>query len=189
MAQKAKIFGKDGNLSALMKQHGIHTVTELAKRCDMPLPSISGAVNGKRAAIFAEEPGTYRQPARRIAEVLGVIPEILFGEDPRDDERRRHAEGVFGELHPSVPPLDPEQELGRKELGETTTRILASLQPNPDQVMRMRFGVGMDAGRTLEEVGQQFSVTRERIRQIEAKALRKLKHPSRSGRLRSFLDT
>ena len=73
-------------------------------------------------------------------------------------------------------------------LRETTTRVLASLTPREERVLRMRFGIGMNTDHTLEEVGQQFSVTRERIRQIEAKALRKLKHPSRSRKLRSFLD-
>jgi RNA polymerase primary sigma factor len=74
-------------------------------------------------------------------------------------------------------------------LREVTTRILASLTPREERVLRMRFGIGMNTDHTLEEVGQQFSVTRERIRQIEAKALRKLKHPSRSRKMRSFLDT
>ena len=73
-------------------------------------------------------------------------------------------------------------------LRETTTRVLASLTPREERVLRMRFGIGMNTDHTLEEVGQQFSVTRERIRQIEAKALRKLKHPSRSRKMRSFLD-
>ena len=76
----------------------------------------------------------------------------------------------------------------QSNLRETTTRVLASLTPREERVLRMRFGIGMNTDHTLEEVGQQFSVTRERIRQIEAKALRKLKHPSRSRKLRSFLD-
>ena len=76
----------------------------------------------------------------------------------------------------------------QSNLRETTTRVLASLSPREERVLRMRFGIGMNTDHTLEEVGQQFSVTRERIRQIEAKALRKLKHPSRSRKLRSFLD-
>ena len=75
------------------------------------------------------------------------------------------------------------------KLRETTSRVLSSLTPREERVLRMRFGIGMNTDHTLEEVGQQFSVTRERIRQIEAKALRKLKHPSRSRKLRSFLDT
>ena len=76
----------------------------------------------------------------------------------------------------------------QSNLRETTTRVLASLTPREERVLRMRFGIGMNTDHTLEEVGQQFSVTRERIRQIEAKALRKLKHPSRSRKMRSFLD-
>jgi RNA polymerase sigma factor (sigma-70 family) len=79
-------------------------------------------------------------------------------------------------------------EIHNRNLRETTTRVLASLTPREERVLRMRFGIGMNTDHTLEEVGQQFSVTRERIRQIEAKALRKLKHPSRSRKLRSFLD-
>ena len=85
----------------------------------------------------------------------------------------------------AVLPLDSAIQ---ENLKETTTRVLASLTPREERVLRMRFGIGMNTDHTLEEVGQQFSVTRERIRQIEAKALRKLKHPSRSRKLRSFLD-
>jgi len=84
-----------------------------------------------------------------------------------------------------VPPIDAAIQ---SNLSETTTRVLASLTPREERVLRMRFGIGINTDRTLEEVGKQFSVTRERIRQIEAKALRKLKHPSRSRVLRSFLD-
>ena len=189
MTRRAKIFDSSSNLSMLMTQQGIRTVTELSHRCAMPVPSISNAVNGKPEAIFAEEPGTYRKPAERIAEVLGVIPEVVFGEDPRANERRQYAEEMFGELNPSISPRTPEQELDKERLKNTVTRVLASLTPQTDRVMRMRFGVGMNTERTLEEVGQQFSVTHERIREIEAKALRKLKHPDRSRKMRSFLDT
>ena len=87
--------------------------------------------------------------------------------------------------HNAVLPIDAAVQ---SNLRETTTRVLASLTPREERVLRMRFGIGMNTDHTLEEVGQQFSVTRERIRQIEAKALRKLKHPSRSRKLRSFLD-
>jgi hypothetical protein len=166
MATKAKIFGTNSTLSALMNQHGIQTVTELARRCDMALPSISNAVNGHPDAIFAEESGIYRKPAQRIAELFGVVPEVLFGEDPGNDERRQHAEEVFSALHPSMSPATPEQELTRKDLLATTTRVLASLAPSDDRVMRMRFGMGMNSTGTLEEVGQKFSVSRERIAAI-----------------------
>ena len=87
-----------------------------------------------------------------------------------------------------VAEADAGMETPAPSQGETTTRVLASLTPREERVLRMRFGIGMNTDHTLEEVGQQFSVTRERIRQIEAKALRKLKHPSRSRVLRSFLD-
>ena len=92
---------------------------------------------------------------------------------------------AFIEDRNAVLPIDAAIQ---SNLRETTTRVLASLTPREERVLRMRFGIGMNTDHTLEEVGQQFSVTRERIRQIEAKALRKLKHPSRSRKLRSFLD-
>ena len=93
--------------------------------------------------------------------------------------------GDFIEDKNAILPIDAAIQ---SNLRETTTRVLASLTPREERVLRMRFGIGMNTDHTLEEVGQQFSVTRERIRQIEAKALRKLKHPSRSRKLRSFLD-
>ena len=94
--------------------------------------------------------------------------------------------GDFIEDKNAILPIDAAIQAN---LRETTTRVLASLTPREERVLRMRFGIGMNTDHTLEEVGQQFSVTRERIRQIEAKALRKLKHPSRSRKLRSFLDS
>jgi RNA polymerase primary sigma factor len=103
----------------------------------------------------------------------------------RGDEEDSHL-GDFIEDKNAVLPLDAAIQAN---LRETTTRVLASLTAREERVLRMRFGIGMNTDHTLEEVGQQFSVTRERIRQIEAKALRKLKHPSRSRKLRSFLDT
>jgi RNA polymerase primary sigma factor len=100
------------------------------------------------------------------------------------DEEDSHL-GDFIEDKNAILPIDAAIQ---SNLRETTTRVLASLTPREERVLRMRFGIGMNTDHTLEEVGQQFSVTRERIRQIEAKALRKLKHPSRSRKLRSFLD-
>ena len=99
--------------------------------------------------------------------------------------RRNSHLGDFIEDKSAILPIDAAIQ---SNLRETTTRVLASLTPREERVLRMRFGIGMNTDHTLEEVGQQFSVTRERIRQIEAKALRKLKHPSRSRKLRSFLD-
>ncbi len=187
MSRQAQIFTKNTTLALLLKQAGIETITELARRCDMHQPGINNAVNGKREAIFGAESGTYLQPAIRIAQVLGVTPEVLFGDDPLAEEKRRHAEEVFLESHPDQQ-LSPEDSAIQGNLKETVTRVLASLTPREEQVLRQRFGIGMNTDQTLEEVGQQFSVTRERIRAIEAKQLAKLKHQSRTRRMRQFLE-
>ena len=124
-------------------------------------------------------------PLEKVRKVLKIAKEPISLETPIGDEEDSHL-GDFIEDKNAVQPLDAAIQ---GNLRETTTRVLASLTPREERVLRMRFGIGMNTDHTLEEVGQQFSVTRERIRQIEAKALRKLKHPSRSRLLRSFLDT
>ena len=124
-------------------------------------------------------------PLEKVRKVLKIAKEPISLETPIGDEEDSHL-GDFIEDKNAVIPLDAAIQ---SNLRETTTRVLASLTPREERVLRMRFGIGMNTDHTLEEVGQQFSVTRERIRQIEAKALRKLKHPSRSRKLRSFLDT
>ena len=123
-------------------------------------------------------------PLDKVRKVLKIAKEPISLETPIGDEEDRHL-GDFIEDKNAVQPLDAAIQAN---LRETTTRVLASLTAREERVLRMRFGIGMNTDHTLEEVGQQFSVTRERIRQIEAKALRKLKHPSRSRKLRSFLD-
>lgn len=123
-------------------------------------------------------------PLDKVRKVMKIAKEPVSLETPIGDEEDSHL-GDFIEDKNAVLPLDAAIH---SNLRETTTRILASLTPREERVLRMRFGIGMNTDHTLEEVGQQFSVTRERIRQIEAKALRKLKHPSRSRKLRSFLD-
>jgi RNA polymerase primary sigma factor len=123
-------------------------------------------------------------PLEKVRKVLKIAKEPISLETPIGDEEDSHL-GDFIEDKNAVQPLDAAIH---SNLRETTTRVLASLTPREERVLRMRFGIGMNTDHTLEEVGQQFSVTRERIRQIEAKALRKLKHPSRSRKLRSFLD-
>ncbi len=123
-------------------------------------------------------------PLDKVRKVMKIAKEPVSLETPIGDEEDSHL-GDFIEDKNAVLPLDAAIQ---SNLRETTTRILASLTPREERVLRMRFGIGMNTDHTLEEVGQQFSVTRERIRQIEAKALRKLKHPSRSRKLRSFLD-
>ena len=124
-------------------------------------------------------------PLEKVRKVLKIAKEPISLETPIGDEEDSHL-GDFIEDKNAILPLDAAIHAN---LRETTTRVLASLTPREERVLRMRFGIGMNTDHTLEEVGQQFSVTRERIRQIEAKALRKLKHPSRSRKLRSFLDT
>ncbi len=123
-------------------------------------------------------------PLEKVRKVLKIAKEPVSLETPIGDEEDSHL-GDFIEDKNAILPIDAAIQ---SNLRETTTRVLASLTPREERVLRMRFGIGMNTDHTLEEVGQQFSVTRERIRQIEAKALRKLKHPSRSRKLRSFLD-
>ncbi len=125
-----------------------------------------------------------QMPLEKVRKVMKIAKEPISLETPIGDEEDSQL-GDFIEDKNAILPLESAIQLNLKE---TTTRVLASLTPREERVLRMRFGIGMNTDHTLEEVGQQFSVTRERIRQIEAKALRKLKHPSRSRKLRSFLD-
>ncbi len=123
-------------------------------------------------------------PLEKVRKVMKIAKEPISLETPIGDEEDSHL-GDFIQDPNAVIPVDAAIQANLKE---TVTRVLASLTPREERVLRMRFGIGMNTDHTLEEVGQQFSVTRERIRQIEAKALRKLKHPSRSRKMRSFLD-
>jgi RNA polymerase primary sigma factor len=124
-------------------------------------------------------------PVDKVRKVMKIAKEPISLETPVGDEEDSHL-GDFIEDKNVISPIDASIQTN---LRDAMGRILASLTPREERVLRMRFGIGMASDHTLEEVGQQFSVTRERIRQIEAKALRKLKHPSRSRKLRSFLDT
>jgi len=123
-------------------------------------------------------------PIDKVRKVLQIVKEPLSLETPIGDEEDSH----LGDLIEDKNAISPIDAMIQSNLRETTTRVLASLTPREERIVRMRFGLGMNSDHTLEEVGQQFSVTRERIRQIEAKAIRKLKHPSRSKGLRSFHD-
>ncbi|MCD7060224.1 RNA polymerase sigma factor RpoD [Pelagibacterium xiamenense] len=125
-----------------------------------------------------------QMPLDKVRKVLKIAKEPISLETPIGDEE----DSNLGDFIPDSNAVQPIDAAIQSNLRETTTRVLASLTPREERVLRMRFGIGMNTDHTLEEVGQQFSVTRERIRQIEAKALRKLKHPSRSRKLRSFLD-
>jgi RNA polymerase primary sigma factor len=124
-------------------------------------------------------------PVERVRKTLKIAKEPVSLETPIGDDGDAQL-GDLVEDHAAILPIDAAIQ---SDLRETTTRVLASLTPREERILRMRFGLGMNSAHTLEEVGQKFSVTRERIRQIEAKALRKLKHPSRSKELRSFLDS
>ena len=123
-------------------------------------------------------------PLEKVRKTLEIAKEPLSLETPIGDEQDSH----LGDLIEDKNAILPIDAAIQSNLRETTTRVLASLTPREERILRMRFGIGMNTDHTLQEVGQQFSVTRERIRQIEAKSLRKLQHPSRSRVLRGFLD-
>ena len=123
-------------------------------------------------------------PIDKVRKVMKIAKEPVSLETPIGDEDDTN----LGDFIQDVNAIIPLDAAINTNLREATTKILSSLTAREERVLRMRFGIGMNSDHTLEEVGQQFSVTRERIRQIEAKALRKLKHPSRSKKLKSFLD-
>jgi RNA polymerase primary sigma factor len=158
--------------------HMIETINKLVRTSRQMLHEIG------REPTPEELAEKLMMPLEKVRKVLKIAKEPISLETPIGDEEDSHL-GDFIEDKNAIQPLDS-AILGN--LRETTTRVLATLTPREERVLRMRFGIGMNTDHTLEEVGQQFSVTRERIRQIEAKALRKLKHPSRSRKLRSFLD-
>jgi RNA polymerase primary sigma factor len=158
--------------------HMIETINKLVRTSRQMLHEIG------REPTPEELAEKLSMPIDKVRKVLKIAKEPISLETPIGDEEDSHL-GDFIEDKNAVQPLDAAIHAN---LRETTTRVLASLTAREERVLRMRFGIGMNTDHTLEEVGQQFSVTRERIRQIEAKALRKLKHPSRSRKLRSFLE-
>jgi RNA polymerase primary sigma factor len=158
--------------------HMIETINKLVRTGRQMLHEIG------REATPEELAERLGMPLEKVRKVMKIAKEPISLETPIGDEEDSHL-GDFIEDKNAILPIDAAIQAN---LRETTTRVLATLTPREERVLRMRFGIGMNTDHTLEEVGQQFSVTRERIRQIEAKALRKLKHPSRSRKLRSFLD-
>ena len=158
--------------------HMIETINKLVRTSRQMLHEIG------REPTPEELAEKLSMPLDKVRKVLKIAKEPISLETPIGDEEDSHL-GDFIEDKNAIQPVDAAIQ---DNLRSTTTRVLASLTPREERVLRMRFGIGMNTDHTLEEVGQQFSVTRERIRQIEAKALRKLKHPSRSRKLRSFLD-
>ncbi len=159
--------------------HMIETINKLVRTSRQMLHEIGREPQPEE---LAEKLG---MPLEKVRKVLKIAKEPISLETPIGDEEDSHL-GDFIEDKAAIIPLDAAIQ---SNLREATTRVLSSLTPREERVLRMRFGIGMNTDHTLEEVGQQFNVTRERIRQIEAKALRKLKHPTRSRKLRSFLDS
>ena len=158
--------------------HMIETINKLVRTSRQILPEIG------REPTPEELAERLSMPLEKVRKVMKIAKEPISLETPIGDEEDSHLGDVIEDKN-AIIPVDAAIQANLKE---TVTRVLASLTPREERVLRMRFGIGMNTDHTLEEVGQQFSVTRERIRQIEAKALRKLKHPSRSRKMRSFLD-
>ncbi len=158
--------------------HMIETINKIVRTSRQILHEIG------REPTPEELSAKLQMPLDKVRKVLKIAKEPISLETPIGDEE----DSNLGDFIPDTNAQQPIDTAIHSNLRDTTTRVLASLTPREERVLRMRFGIGMNTDHTLEEVGQQFSVTRERIRQIEAKALRKLKHPSRSRKLRSFLD-
>ncbi len=159
--------------------HMIETINKLVRTSRQMMHEIGREPTPEELAV------RLHMPLDKVRKVLKIAKEPVSLETPIGDEE----DSSLGDFIEDKNALQPIESAIHSNLRETTTRVLASLTPREERVLRMRFGIGMNTDHTLEEVGQQFNVTRERIRQIEAKALRKLKHPSRSRKLRSFLDT
>lgn len=158
--------------------HMIETINKLVRTSRQMLSEMG------REPVPEELAARLSMPLEKVRKVMKIAKEPVSLESPVGDEE----DSSLGDFIPDESALQPLDSAIHTNLKETCTRILSSLTPREERVLRMRFGIGMNTDHTLEEVGQQFNVTRERIRQIEAKALRKLKHPSRSRKLRSFLD-
>ena len=159
--------------------HMIETINKLVRTSRQMMHEIGREPTPEELAV------RLHMPLDKVRKVLKIAKEPVSLETPIGDEE----DSSLGDFIEDKMAILPVEAAIHSNLRETTTRVLASLTPREERVLRMRFGIGMNTDHTLEEVGQQFNVTRERIRQIEAKALRKLKHPSRSRKLRSFLDT
>ena len=158
--------------------HMIETINKIVRTSRQILHEIGREPTPEELAVKLS------MPLEKVRKVMKIAKEPISLETPIGDEE----DSQLGDFIEDSNAILPVEAAIQSNLRETTTRVLASLTPREERVLRMRFGIGMNTDHTLEEVGQQFSVTRERIRQIEAKALRKLKHPSRSRKLRSFLD-
>jgi len=184
---KSQALAADTYPAECCRAKGVTSIKQLTDLSLIQTQTVIDLLLCRPETVFLQD-GSYSTAAQQFAIFIGLPEEMLFGEHPDAEQHRREAEEGFAEMHASQPPLDPETEVATKQTMESTLGVLATLTPREERVLRMRFGIGMNTDHTLPEIGQQFSVTRERIREIEAKVLKKLKHPSRSRKLRSFLD-
>jgi len=183
---KSQALAADTYPAEVCRAKGVTSIKELTGLSLIQTQTVIDLLLCRPETIFLKD-GSYSLAAQQFAVFVGLPEDMLFGEHP-DAERLRHeAEAGFVELHVTEP-VDPEAEAIQTSLAADATKVLASITPREDRVLRMRFGIGTGDDSALEEVGQQFSVTRERIREIESMALSRLKHPSRSRKLRAFLD-
>lgn len=183
---KSQALAADTYPAECCRAKGVTSIQQLTGLSLIQTQTVIDLLLCRPETVFLQD-GSYSTAAQQFAVFIGLPEEVLFGEHP-DAERLRHeAEAGFVELH-TAEPVDPEAEAVQASLMADTTRILSSLTPREDRVLRIRFGIGTGDDSVLEEVGQQFSVTRERIREVEARALKALNHPSRSRKLRAFLD-
>lgn len=183
---KSRALAADTYPAEACRAKGVTSIQELTGLSLIQTQTVIDLLLCRPETVFLQD-GTYSLAAQQFAVFIGLPEEMLFGEHPDSEQHRHEAETGFMELH-TAEPIDPEAEAIQESLKLDTTKVLASLTPRENRVLRMRFGIGTGNDSVLEEVGQQFSVTRERIREIEAKALKKLKHPSRSRKLKAFLD-
>lgn len=183
---KSLALASDTYAAECCRAKGMTSIKQLTDLSSIQTQTVIDLLLCRPGTVFLQD-GSYSTAAQQFAVFIGLPEQMLFGEHPDAEKHRLEAEASFVDLH-TAEPVDPEAEAIQKNLTANTIRVLASLTPRESRVLRIRFGIGTGGDCVLEEVGQQFSVTRDRIREIEAKALMKLKHPSRSRKLRAFLD-
>ena len=184
---KSKALAADTYPAECCRAKGVTSIKQLTGLSLIQTQTVIDLLLCRPETVFLQD-GSYSTAAQQFALFIGLPEEMLFDEHPDAEQHRREAEEGFVEMHASQPPLDPEAEVTAKQTMESTLGVLASLTPREERVLRMRFGIGMNTDHTLPEIGPSFEVTRERIRKVEARALKALKHPSRSHKLRAFLD-
>lgn len=183
---KSQALASDTYPAECCRAKGVTSIKQLTGLSLIQAQKVIDSLLCRPEAVFLKD-GSYSTAAQQFALFIGLPEDMLFGEHPDTECLRQEAEAGFVALH-TTEPVDPEDEVIQESLKAKTVSIMESLTPREDRVLRMRFGIGMNTDHTLEEIGPSFEVTRERIREIEAKALKKLKHPSRSRKLRNFLS-